>query len=96
MNRRRALPDGRAVRLDDGLPACCGPASLVVDGVAVREAPAVWDETASLAERLRALHAGQVPSDIPGLREARDLYKRLRHGTDAATGRAARPCCGAS
>ncbi len=75
MNPGLELPDGRALGLDettrDGLRA----GVVLVDGVGVREEPAVWDETAAIAARLRDAHAGKVPSAIPGLREARDLYK---------------------
>ncbi len=75
MNRATSLPDGRALRLDDGVLGGLRAGALAVDGVSVREAPEVWGETAALAADLRARFAGQIPSDIPGLREARDLYR---------------------
>ena len=74
MNRRAQLPDGRLLSLDDGLLGVLRAGVLTVDGVAVREEPAVWEETASLGADMRARHASCIPSDIPGLREARDLY----------------------
>ncbi len=74
MNRRCGLPDGRTLRLDAGVLAGLRAGALVVDGVSVREEPAVWEDTAALAARLRAQHEGRLPSDIPGLGEARDLY----------------------
>lgn len=75
MNRAVPLPDGRTLRLDDGVLGGLRAGALAVDGVTVREAPEVWDETAALAAALRVRFAGQIPSDIPGLREARDLYR---------------------
>jgi DNA/RNA-binding domain of Phe-tRNA-synthetase-like protein len=69
------LPDGRCLRLDDALAGRVCAAVVALAGVAVRPEPAVWAETAQLAERLRAEHAGKLPSQIPGLQEARDLYK---------------------
>lgn len=75
MSDRLALPDGRTVALDGSVRGRLLAGVLVSEGVTVGEAPAVWDETAAVAERLRAAHAGRVPSEIPDLAEARDLYK---------------------
>ena len=47
---------------------------LYVD-LSVREEPAVWDEIAAVAARLREIHAGRQPSEIDGLRPARELYR---------------------
>jgi DNA/RNA-binding domain of Phe-tRNA-synthetase-like protein len=44
-------------------------------GIAVRQEPAVWDETGALAAELTARHAGRLPSEISQLKEARTLYK---------------------
>jgi DNA/RNA-binding domain of Phe-tRNA-synthetase-like protein len=74
MNRCATLPDGRTLRLDDGVLGALRAGALAVDGVTVREGTAVRDDTAALGARLWAEHAGRIPSDIPGLREARDLY----------------------
>jgi DNA/RNA-binding domain of Phe-tRNA-synthetase-like protein len=69
------LPDGRQVRIADEAAdrLCCGV--VVLDPVAVRENPAVWAVTASLGRQLAAQYAGHLPSEIPGLAEARTLYK---------------------
>jgi len=69
------LPDGRTVSIADEAQErlCCG--ILVLDPVVVTETRAVWAATAELGRRLVAAHAGQLPSQIPGLDEARALYK---------------------
>ena len=69
------LPDGRAVTLDRTIGDRVRAGVVVLDSVAVFEAPAVWNEIERLAADLRARHRGQLPSEIPGLKEARDLYK---------------------
>lgn len=69
------LPDGRAVALDDSVRGRVLAGVVVAEGVVVAPVPAVWAETHEVAVRLRAEHAGKVPSEIPGLAEARDLYK---------------------
>ncbi len=75
MTAALTLPGGRSLALDDSVRAGLSAGVLVCEGVSVREEPAVWSETAELAARLREDHAGRLPSEIPGLREARDLYK---------------------
>jgi DNA/RNA-binding domain of Phe-tRNA-synthetase-like protein len=72
---RLTLPDGRTVALDPTTADHLLVGVVVLDGVVVRESPAVWDETAALADRYRAEHAGKQPSEITGLREARELYR---------------------
>ena len=69
------LPDGREVRIADEAAdrLCCGV--VVLDAVTVRENPAVWDATGDLGRRLATEFAGRLPSEIPGLGEARTLYK---------------------
>jgi DNA/RNA-binding domain of Phe-tRNA-synthetase-like protein len=69
------LPDGRAVRLDATVADRLLAGLVVVEEVRIGTAPAIHVETRALAEGLRALHAGKVPSEIPGLAEARNLYK---------------------
>jgi DNA/RNA-binding domain of Phe-tRNA-synthetase-like protein len=69
------LPDGRAVILDPSVAGRLLAGVVVVEGVTIGPAPAIWQETTVVAERLRGQHAGQIPSEIPGLAEARDLYK---------------------
>lgn len=69
------LPGGRRIRLADELAGRVRTAVVALAGLTVGSEPAVWTETEQLAERLRAEHAGKLPSQIPGLQEARDLYK---------------------
>lgn len=69
------LPDARAVRLAVEVADRLACAVVVVQDVAVAENPAVWDETSALCADLRAVLGGRQPSEIPGLAEARTLYK---------------------
>ena len=48
---------------------------LVLDGVRVEDNPAVAEATAELGGKLAVRFAGLLPSEIPGLQEARNLYK---------------------
>lgn len=76
MNRLTCrLPDGRTVGIaaEAGDRLCCGV--LVLGGVTVADNPAVWAATAELGQSLRARYEGSLPSQIPGLTEARRLYK---------------------
>jgi len=77
VNRPRVttLPDGRTVAVaDEALDRlCCGV--VVLDPVAVRDEPALAEATEKLGARLRERHAGRLPSEIPGLAEARTLYR---------------------
>jgi DNA/RNA-binding domain of Phe-tRNA-synthetase-like protein len=74
-NPRLELVDGRSIELDAGVASRLAAAVLVAEDVRVREKPEVWERTAVLGERLRRLHGGSQPSRIPGLQEARELYK---------------------
>ena len=69
------LPDGREVRIaaEAADRLCCGV--VVLDPVTVRENPAVWEATGDLGRQLTIKFAGRLPSEIPGLGEARSLYK---------------------
>ncbi len=69
------LPDGRQVMLSDEAAArlCCGV--VVMDSVVVADNPAVWEATGNLGQKLITQWAGSLPSQIPGLAEARTLYK---------------------
>jgi len=69
------LPDGRQLCISTEAAArlCC--AVLVMDPVTVQENPAVWAATDALAGDLATALAGRLPSEIPGLAEARTLYK---------------------
>ncbi len=69
------IGDERIMHLDPGAADRLSAGVVVIDGVAVREEPGVWGETAEVAAGLRVEHAGKVPSAIPGLQEARNLYK---------------------
>jgi DNA/RNA-binding domain of Phe-tRNA-synthetase-like protein len=73
--RATCLPDGRAVVLDPTVADRLLAGLVVVEGLIIGAAPAIWDETHAAAQRLRTLHAGKVPSEIPGLAEARNLYR---------------------
>ncbi len=69
------LPDGREVRLvaEAADRLCCGV--VILDPVVVRENPAVWEATETLGRQLATELSGRLPSEIPGLAEARTLYK---------------------
>ncbi len=69
------LPDGRTITLDDTTRGSLLGGVVCLAGLSVREEPAVWGETETVAAHWRSLHQGQLPSEIPGLKEARDLYK---------------------
>ena len=69
------LPDGRTVTISAEAAARLSCGVLVLEGIRVRDNPAVAEETARLGARLADQYAGQLPSEIPGLRQARDLYK---------------------
>jgi DNA/RNA-binding domain of Phe-tRNA-synthetase-like protein len=69
------LPDGRAVVLDPTVSDRLLAGLVVVDGVVSGSAPEIWEETGVVAQRLRALHADRLPSEISELAEARNLYK---------------------
>lgn len=69
------LPDGRTIALDDTTRGSLLGGVVCLDGLDVHEEPEVWAETDTLAEQMRATHQGRLPSEIPGLKEARDLYK---------------------
>jgi DNA/RNA-binding domain of Phe-tRNA-synthetase-like protein len=69
------LPDGRSLTIDE---AACGRLScgaLVLDGVSPGDDGPLALEIAGLEAALRERHAGCEPAAVPGLREARALYK---------------------
>ncbi len=69
------LPGGRrvlvAAEASDRLS--CGV--LVLEGIRVVDNPDIASATAELGARLTGRYAGLLPSEIPGLKEARHLYK---------------------
>ena len=69
------LPDGRTIGIAAEAQDRLACAVVVVEDVVVAECPAVWTETAALGADLRTALAGRQPSEIPGLAEARMLYK---------------------
>ena len=69
------LPTGLPVRIAEEARDRLRCGVLVFDPVRVFENPAVTAATEALGARLREKHAGLKPSQIPGLMEARDLYK---------------------
>ncbi len=75
MTTAARLPDGRRVVLDATAADRLLAGLVVVEGVTIAPAPAIWEETRVLAAELRQRHAGKIPSEIPGLAVARDLYK---------------------
>ncbi len=70
-----ALPDGRTVVIDAEARDRLSCGVLVFDPVRVFENPAVTAATEAVGDRLQQKHAGRKPSEIPGLGEARNLYK---------------------
>lgn len=69
------LGGGRRVTLSPTVSDRLLAGVISLHDVAVGEEPGVWSQTDDLAEQLRARHAGRLPSEIPVLKEARDLYK---------------------
>jgi DNA/RNA-binding domain of Phe-tRNA-synthetase-like protein len=69
------LPDGRRVAISSEAIARLSCGVLVLEDVLVADNPAVSEATAALGAELIARHAGRLPSEIPGLQEARQLYK---------------------
>jgi DNA/RNA-binding domain of Phe-tRNA-synthetase-like protein len=70
-----SLPGDRVLALDETTSGRLLAGVVCLEQVAVREEPAVWAEIAGVAARYRDEHAGKQPSEIPGLREARELYR---------------------
>ena len=75
MTDHLTLPDGRAIALDQTTTGKLLAGVVCLENVTVGERPAVWEETETLAADLRDQHAGKQPSEIAGLKEARDLYR---------------------
>jgi DNA/RNA-binding domain of Phe-tRNA-synthetase-like protein len=69
------LPDGRRVTIAAEAADRLSCGVLVLDGVKVGKNPAVAKATAELGNKLAAEYEGLLPSEIPGLQEARNLYK---------------------
>jgi DNA/RNA-binding domain of Phe-tRNA-synthetase-like protein len=69
------LPDGRTLALHESTAGKVRGGVVCVEGVTVREEPAVWDALATVAAGYREQYAGLAPSQIEPLAEARDLYK---------------------
>ena len=69
------LPDGRRVAISAEAADRLSCGILVLDGVKVEENAAVAKATAELGAQLAAKYDGLLPSEIPGLQEARNLYK---------------------
>ena len=69
------LPDGRRIRIapEIGDRLSCG--ILALGPVTVGDNPAVAVETGELSVELAARYAGLAPAEIPGLADARNLYK---------------------
>ena len=70
-----SLPDGRLVQIaDEALGRlCCGV--IVLDPITVDFGTGAADASAEMAPVLREKFGGVLPSEIPGLAEARTLYK---------------------
>jgi len=69
------LSDARTLRVAPEVAGRVCAGVLVVTGVTVDDRPGPADEAAALGDDLRGRWGGAQPSDIPGLAEARDLYK---------------------
>lgn len=69
------LPDGRTVSIASEAADRLSCGVVVLEGVQVRDNPAVAEATAALGADLQTVFSGRLPSEIPALREARDLYK---------------------
>ena len=69
------LPDGRRVTIAPEAADRLSCGILVLDGVRVAENSAVGAATTELGATLVSQYLGLLPSEIPGLGEARTLYK---------------------
>lgn len=69
------LPDGREVFIADEASGRLSCGVLVLEQVKVDENPDIARATAELGSVLAERYTGLMPSEIPGLAEARDLYK---------------------
>lgn len=69
------LPDSRSLAMDEAIRGRLSCGVLVLDGVAPGDDKALAVEIAGLEELLCDRHAGCEPAAVPGLREARALYK---------------------
>lgn len=69
------LPDGRSITLDQTTADKLLVGVVGLENVTVGQQPAVWEETETLAAGLADQYAGQQPSEIAGLQEARELYR---------------------
>ena len=77
MDSGLTLPDGRSLVLADGLLDVICAGVLIVDDIRIGPGDAVHPLIEARAAVLRDLYAGQLPSEIEPLREARDLYKSV-------------------
>ena len=69
------LPAGRRLSVDAEAASRLACGVLVLDGIEVADNPAVAAATAALKTTLVERYAGLLPAEIPGLQEARHLYK---------------------
>ncbi|MEN8007186.1 MAG: phenylalanine--tRNA ligase beta subunit-related protein [Candidatus Krumholzibacteriota bacterium] len=69
------LPDGRRVAIAPEVADRLSCGLLVLEGVKVADNPAVGVATSELGVTLADKYQGLLPSEIPGLGEARTLYK---------------------
>lgn len=69
------LPSGQKIGIAEEIAdrLVCGV--LVIDPVQVGQSPAVWEATSEVGQVMRDEFSGWLPSEIPGLKEARTLYK---------------------
>jgi DNA/RNA-binding domain of Phe-tRNA-synthetase-like protein len=75
MSAQCRLPDGRLVRIDQEARDRLSCGVIVIDPVVVDQSLTAAHESAALAPDLQEKYAGTLPSEIPGLAEARTLYK---------------------
>jgi len=69
------LPGARRVTIEAEAADRLSCGVLVLERILVKDNPAVAKATAVLGANLAGIYAGLLPSEIPGLREARNLYK---------------------
>lgn len=75
MSLQCRLPDGRTVAIADEAADRLSCGVIVLDPVVFGPAPSITQATVELGERLAQQYTGLLPSEIPGLTEARNLYK---------------------
>lgn len=69
------LSAGRSLKLADSVQGKLSCGVVVLEPVSAHSNPAIWQMTRATGEQMVQQYAGQLPSEMAGLTEARKLYK---------------------